>query len=79
MFFVCLSRSSSYSDTGTSDRKVETVEEEVHSGSKSFSTTNDNKLKTSTSRVENPPEEIRKSSMGGRATDSARVMKFTKV
>ncbi|WJX74598.1 hypothetical protein P8452_58230 [Trifolium repens] len=72
-------RSSSYSDTGTSDRKVETVEEEVHSGSKPFSTPNDNKLKTSTSRVDNPSEEIRKSSMGGRATDSARVMKFTKV
>ncbi|GAU21975.1 hypothetical protein TSUD_111150 [Trifolium subterraneum] len=73
------SRSSSYNDTGTSDRKIETVEEEVHSGSKPFSTPNDNKLKTSTSRVENPSEEVRKSSMGGRATDSARVMKFTKV
>ncbi|CAJ2661048.1 unnamed protein product [Trifolium pratense] len=73
------SRSSSYNDTGTNDRKIETVEEEVHSGSKPFSTPNDNKLKTSTSRVENPSEEVRKSSMGGRATDSARVMKFTKV
>ncbi|WJX69726.1 hypothetical protein P8452_53925 [Trifolium repens] len=73
------SRSSSYNDTGTSDHKIETVEEEVHSGSKPFSTPNDNKLKTSTSRVENTSEEIRKSSMGGRATDSARVMKFTKV
>ncbi|KAK2425113.1 Ypt/Rab-GAP domain of gyp1p superfamily protein [Trifolium repens] len=73
------SRSSSYNDTGTSDHKIETVEEEVHSGSKPFSTPNDNKLKTSTSRVENTSEEIRKSSMGGRTTDSARVMKFTKV
>ncbi|XP_004486870.1 uncharacterized protein [Cicer arietinum] len=71
-------RSSSYSDTGTSDRTHEAVEEEVHSGSKPFGT-NDNKLKTSTSHVENPSEEVQKSSMGARATDSARVMKFTKV
>lgn len=38
----------------------------------------DNKSKTSTSHVENPSEEVRKTSMGARATDSARVMKFTK-
>ncbi|AES67792.1 putative Rab-GTPase-TBC domain-containing protein [Medicago truncatula] len=72
-------RSSSYSDTGTSDRATETVEEEVHSGSKPFGITNNSKLKTSTSHAENPTEEIRKSSIGGRTTDSARVMKFTKV
>ncbi|CAK8535963.1 unnamed protein product [Lathyrus sativus] len=71
-------RSSSYSDPGTSNRAIETVEEEVQSGSKPFGSTSDNKSKTSTLHVENPPEEVRKTSMGARATDSARVMKFTK-
>ncbi|XP_058780268.1 GTPase-activating protein GYP1-like [Vicia villosa] len=71
----------SYSDAGTSNRAIETVEEEVRSGSKSFGgITVDSKSKTSTSHVENPSEEVqvRKTSMGARATDSARVMKFTK-
>ncbi|KAL5082659.1 hypothetical protein RYX36_011080 [Vicia faba] len=71
----------SYSDTGTSNRAIETVEEEVQSGSKSLgSITSDSKSKTSTSHVENPSEEVhvRKTSMGARTTDSARVMKFTK-
>ncbi|XP_061365127.1 GTPase-activating protein GYP1-like [Gastrolobium bilobum] len=72
-------RSSSYSDTGTSDHTSERVEEEVHSTSKPFGISNENKLKISTSLVENPPEEVQKSSMGARATDSARVMKYTKV
>ncbi|CAI8592181.1 unnamed protein product [Vicia faba] len=71
----------SYSDTGTSNRAIETVEEEVQSGSKSLgSITSDSKSKTSTSHVENPSEEVhvRKTSIGARATDSARVIKFTK-
>ncbi|KAK7272000.1 hypothetical protein RJT34_28320 [Clitoria ternatea] len=72
-------RSSSHSDTGTSDHASETVEEEVHSTRKSFGTANENKLKRSTSNLDNPSEEVRKSSMGARATDSARVMKFNKV
>ncbi|RDX76159.1 TBC1 domain family member 22B, partial [Mucuna pruriens] len=72
-------RSSPYSDPGTSDRTSETVEEEVHSTSKPFGIPNENKLKISTSHVERPSEEVQKSSMGARATDSARVMKFTKV
>ncbi|KAL5156741.1 TBC1 domain family member 22B [Glycine soja] len=72
-------RSSSYSETGTSDQTSETVEEEVHSTSKPFGIPNDNKLKISASNVESSSEEVRKSSMGARATDSARVMKFTKV
>nr|ACU24163.1 unknown [Glycine max] len=69
-------RSSSYSETGTSDQTSET--EEVHSTSKPFGIPNDNKLKISASNVESSSEEVRKSSMGARATDSARVMKFTK-
>ncbi|KAG4961452.1 hypothetical protein JHK87_038085 [Glycine soja] len=72
-------RSSSYSETGTSDQTSETVEEEVHSTSKPFGIPNENKLKISASNVESSSEELRKSSMGARATDSARVMKFTKV
>lgn len=38
-----------------------------------------NKLKSSTSNIENTSKEVQKSPMGARATDSARVMKFTKV
>ncbi|XP_020224653.1 TBC1 domain family member 22B [Cajanus cajan] len=72
-------RNSSFGDTGTSNRTTETVEEEVHSTSKQFHTPNENKLKVSASNVESASEEVRKSSMGARATDSARVMKFTKV
>ncbi|XP_057457863.1 GTPase-activating protein GYP1 [Lotus japonicus] len=69
-------RSNSYNDAGTSDHASETVEVEVHSSS---GIPGENKLKISTSHVENPSEDVRKSSMGARATDSARVMKFTKV
>ena len=55
------------------------TQEEVHSTSKPFGIPNENKLKISASNVESSSEELRKSSMGARATDSARVMKFTKV
>ncbi|KAK7325088.1 hypothetical protein VNO77_29160 [Canavalia gladiata] len=72
-------RSSSYSDTGPSDHTSETVEEEVHSTSKPLGIHNENKINISTSHAENPSEEVQKSSMGARATDSARVTKFTKV
>ena len=101
-------RSSSFSDTGTSDHTSETVEvilvflfhnislqdwwvelpqvrlllfiqEEVRITSKPIGNPNENMLKISTSCVENPSEEVQKSSIGARATDSARVMKFNKV
>ena len=58
------------------------IQEEVQSTSKPTIIANMNRLKISTSHVvvERPSEEeVRKSTMGARATDSARVMKFTKV
>jgi len=55
------------------------MQKEFHSTSKPISIANASKLKVSTSFGGNLPEEIRKSTMGARATDSARVMKFTKV
>ncbi|KAE9588121.1 putative Rab-GTPase-TBC domain-containing protein [Lupinus albus] len=72
-------RSLSYNAAGTSDHTSETGEDEVHSTSKPVGSSNENRLKISTSPVENSSELELKSSMGGRATDSARVMKFTKV
>jgi hypothetical protein len=53
--------------------------EEVQSTGKSNINTNANKLKTSNLDIENTSKEVQKSTMGTRATDSARVMKFTKV
>ncbi|OIW03760.1 hypothetical protein TanjilG_30036, partial [Lupinus angustifolius] len=72
-------RSLSYNDAGTNDHTSETGEEEVHSTSKPVGSSSESKLKISTAPVENSSEFVRKSSMGGRATDSARVTKFTKV
>ncbi|RZB74333.1 TBC1 domain family member 22B isoform B [Glycine soja] len=68
-------RSFSHNDAGTSDHTSGAVE----STSKPISIANASKLKVSTSLGGSPPEEFRKSTMGARATDSARVMKFTKV
>ncbi|KAI4334623.1 hypothetical protein L6164_019288 [Bauhinia variegata] len=70
-------RSFSYNETGTSDHTTEAVEEEVLNTSKPIGITNVNKLKMSTLHIENTSKEVQKSSMGARATDSARVMKFT--
>lgn len=54
------------------------MQEEVQSTSKPNNNTNVIKLKTSTSEIENTSKDVQKSAMGARATDSARVMKFTK-
>ncbi|CAJ1933371.1 unnamed protein product [Sphenostylis stenocarpa] len=72
-------RSFSYNDAGPSNHTSGAVEEEFHSTSKPISIANARKLKVSTSFGGSLSEEIRKSTMGARATDSARVMKFTKV
>jgi len=71
-------RSLSYNEAGSSDRLAKAAEEEVQSTSKPNNNTNVIKLKTSTSEIENTSKEVSKSAMGARATDSARVMKFTK-
>ncbi|KAK7264371.1 hypothetical protein RJT34_31979 [Clitoria ternatea] len=72
-------RSFSHSDAGTSDHTSGEEEEEFQSTSKPIGITSAIKLRISTSLGESPPEEVRKSAVGARATDSARVMKFTKV
>ncbi|XP_047175994.1 GTPase-activating protein GYP1-like [Vigna umbellata] len=72
-------RSPSYSDTRTSGHISEGIEKEAQSTRKPFGTPNENKLKVSASNVESPSAEVQKSSLGARATDSARVLKFSKV
>lgn len=54
------------------------IQEEIQSTSKNY-IANANRSTTSTPHTENTSKEVHKSSMGSRATESARVMKFTKV
>ncbi|BFG29203.1 hypothetical protein CerSpe_154770 [Prunus speciosa] len=72
-------RSFSFNDADTSDHIAKALEEEVESLSNPNKNANSNKLKSSTSNVENLSKGAQKSIMGARATDSTRVMKFTKV
>ncbi|XP_034213153.1 TBC1 domain family member 22B-like isoform X2 [Prunus dulcis] len=72
-------RSFSFNDADTSDHIAKALEEEVESLSNPNNNANSNKLKSSTSNVENLSKGAQKSVMGARATDSTRVMKFTKV
>ncbi|XP_004507361.1 uncharacterized protein [Cicer arietinum] len=74
-------RSFSQNDARTSDHTLGAVEEEVQSTSKTVGIPNVSKLKISTSFVEreNLSEDTRKYTVGARATDTARVTKFTKV
>lgn len=67
----------SENDTGTSDRVQNPMEVEYQSTGES-NNGNVNKLNSSTSNIENTSKEAQKSPMGARATDSARVTKFTK-
>ncbi|KAI4332326.1 hypothetical protein L6164_017246 [Bauhinia variegata] len=69
-------RSFSYNEAGTSYQTTPAVQEKVLSTSKSFVIASVDKLKISTPFVENIYKEVH---MGARATDSTRVMKFTKV
>ncbi|XP_054812415.1 GTPase-activating protein GYP1 isoform X1 [Prosopis cineraria] len=71
-------RSFSFNDAGTSDHPAKAAEEDVQSTSKPVNVAHVNKLKKSSSNIDNSSEEVQKSFMGARATDSARVMKFTK-
>lgn len=55
------------------------MQAEEHSASRqSNNNATTNKLKLTTSSIETTPKDVQKSTMGARATDSARVMKFTK-
>ncbi|GAY53295.1 hypothetical protein CUMW_148180 [Citrus unshiu] len=68
-------RSFSESDTGTSDHVQNPMEVEDPSTGKS-NNGNVNKLKSSTSNIENTSKEAHKSPIGTRATDSARLFTF---
>lgn len=54
------------------------MQEEVQSTSKPNNNAAANKLKSSISNSDITSKEVQKSTMGARATDSARVIKFTK-
>ncbi|XP_038877768.1 TBC1 domain family member 22B [Benincasa hispida] len=70
------SRSLSDIDTGTSNHIAQSEEEDVQIINNN---TILNKSKSSTSNTEDLTKEVQKPIMGARATDSARVMKFTKL
>ncbi|XP_031284935.1 GTPase-activating protein gyp1-like [Pistacia vera] len=70
-------RSLSQNDAGTSDHMHDSVEVEDQDTTKP-NNGNSYKLKSTNSNIETMFKESQKSSMGARATDSARVMKFTK-
>ncbi|XWS13177.1 hypothetical protein CRYUN_Cryun36dG0015200 [Craigia yunnanensis] len=71
-------RSFSQNNAGTSDDMDKSMEGGVRNTNNSDSNTTVNKLRSSTSNIENAAKEVEKSAMGARATDSARVMKFTR-
>ncbi|KAH8502329.1 hypothetical protein Peur_066252 [Populus x canadensis] len=72
-------RSFSENDAGTSDQMDMSKEAEAQGTSKQLNNNMiTNKLKPTNSNVEITSKEVQKSVMGARATDSARVMKFTK-
>ncbi|XVE84458.1 hypothetical protein DITRI_Ditri17bG0015500 [Diplodiscus trichospermus] len=71
-------RSFSQKEAGTSDEIDKSMEGGVRNTNNSDSNTTVNKLRSSTSNIENADGEVKKSAMGARSTDSARVMKFTK-
>ncbi|KAL6196531.1 hypothetical protein ACLB2K_032146 [Fragaria x ananassa] len=72
-------RSFSYNDAETSVSISKALEEAFESPSEPNTNESVNKLKISTSNVENTSKDPQKSIIGARATDSARVMNFTKV
>ncbi|KAJ8774737.1 hypothetical protein K2173_017183 [Erythroxylum novogranatense] len=71
-------RSFSGNDAGTSDRMDKTRVAEADSISNPNSSPSVVKLKSTTSNIETMSNEVQKSAMGARSTDSARVMKFNK-
>ncbi|XP_022722258.1 GTPase-activating protein gyp1-like isoform X1 [Durio zibethinus] len=71
-------RSFSQNDAGTSDDMDKSMEGGVRNTNNSISNTTVSKLRSSTSNIETAAKEVQKSVMGARATDSARVTKFTR-
>ncbi|KAG6597682.1 TBC1 domain family member 22B, partial [Cucurbita argyrosperma subsp. sororia] len=70
------SRSLSHNDIGTSNRIAKSEEEDIQIMNNN---TIVSKSKSSTSNTEDLAKEVQKPIMGARATDSARVLKFTKL
>ncbi|XP_027164184.1 TBC1 domain family member 22B-like [Coffea eugenioides] len=71
-------RSLSDNDTGSSERVDESSQDGLQNRSNASTTTSFSKMKLSTSNSENASREVQKPTVGARATDSARLMKFTK-
>nr|XP_027101293.1 TBC1 domain family member 22B-like [Coffea arabica] len=71
-------RSLSDNDTGSSERVAESSQDGLQNRSNASTTTSFSKMKLSTSNSENASREVQKPTVGARATDSARLMKFTK-
>ncbi|GMI89949.1 hypothetical protein like AT2G30710 [Hibiscus trionum] len=71
-------RSFSQNDAGTSDDMNKTVEVGIRNTNNSDSNTTVNKPRSSTLKIENAANEVQNSQMGTRATDSARVTKFSR-
>ncbi|KAI5674078.1 hypothetical protein M9H77_14442 [Catharanthus roseus] len=70
----------SYSDNGAGSSEVMdgSLEDDHQNRSNASGSSSANKVKLSTSSLENSSKEVQKTPMGARATDSARLMKFTK-
>ncbi|MCE5166705.1 hypothetical protein HAX54_024573 [Datura stramonium] len=66
------------SETGPSQRADGSFEDELQSRSNLNASSSASQTKSSTSNSEHSSNEVQKSSIGSRATDSARLMKFTK-
>lgn len=71
-------RSFSNKHAGTSEWLDDSVEDDIQSKSTPSTNSTGNKSRTSTSSGEDTSKESQKSTIGARATDSARLMKFTK-
>ncbi|THG03537.1 hypothetical protein TEA_009853 [Camellia sinensis var. sinensis] len=71
-----IDRSFSDKDAGTSEQLDDSVEDEIQSNSKTNSSST--KSRSLTINTESTSKESQKSTMGARATDSARLTKFTK-
>ncbi|GAA0162387.1 GTPase-activating protein [Lithospermum erythrorhizon] len=71
-------RSFSDNDIGPSEQVDRTFEDGYLNDSSPDSNSSSNKMKSSSSSVQDLSNQLQKTSMGGEATGSARVMKFTK-
>lgn len=71
-------RSPTDNNCGPSNNMDDSLQKEARFTSQTNTDSDHSKLKTSTSTNESATKEVHKSAIGARATDSARIMKFTK-